>query len=256
MAPSTPESRTASTTEHATSVFDLRGDELAAYIAWHRETFGVPPLAGGAPNSDDDDEEDTDDDDDDAADRDDADTDDESDDDQDEDDAEGDAEYWKKRSRHNERLAKKREKELKTQQDKVKTAKLSDQEKAVAKAREEAKAQAREEADKEIRETRLEASVTRLATAFADPEDALHQIQIAVRKGDLDEDDIFDDNGKVQTAEVEKALKAILKRKPHLKGEASGRRFQGGSDARKGTGGKKTAADMSVDDHIKAVARK
>lgn len=245
MAPSTTQA------EQRVSVFDLTGDELAEYHAWHLATFGVPPLAGGAPDDDEDqDNDDADDDDDSADDADDSDDDAEQDDE--DDDAEGDDDSWKSKSRKNERGKKAAEKKLKAAEAELaalKKGKQSDTDKAIEKARDEAKA----EAQQEVRAARLEVSVTRHASAFADVDDALTQIEAAIKRGDIDADDIFDDNGKVDDAEVEKALKDILKRKPHLAGK--GGRFKGKSDARKGSGGAKSEDDKSVDDHLAAIRR-
>ncbi|MEH3055536.1 MAG: hypothetical protein PGN13_16285 [Patulibacter minatonensis] len=261
----------ASTTEHV-SVFDLTGDELAEYISWHREEFGYPPLAGGAPDDDDEDTDDDDGGDETEGSDDDGDGDENTDDaDDDQDGDENSVEYWRGRSREHEARAKRLAKRLHKRQAQGGTDAPGDRKKpkpkpkgdggdadksdeAISQARDEAREEAREEHARELRATRLEASVTRLATDFEDPEDALLYLERAIRLGDVDEDDIFDEDGKPIPAEVKVALKDILKRKPSLKAGQKSGRFRGGSDARKGTGGR-TAEDMSIEDHIKATDR-
>lgn len=177
---------------------------------------------------------------------------------------------WKAESRKHERRAKaekKRADELDAAQKERDKANQTDHEKAVATAREEAKAEALSEADVERRSDRLEVAVTRLAAKgvkvgtgdtaktlkFSDPEDALVFIERAVAKGDLDSDDIFDKDGKVQTEAVTTALADLLQRKPNLAADANGR-ATGSSDAGKGSGAG-DLDDESVAAHVNAIKR-
>lgn len=174
---------------------------------------------------------------------------------------------WKTKSRKNEAQAKrerrereKLEKELAELRDKDK----SEQEKAIEKAREEARNEALTEADKERRADRLEAAVTRLAlkgieigegdekktVKFADSEDALLHIERAISRGDVDSDDIYDDEGKVKTDALTTALTELLERKPHL---ADGERPKpkGDPDTGKGDPASKDLEHMTPEDHAK-----
>ncbi|HYJ21620.1 MAG TPA: hypothetical protein VEW07_06330 [Solirubrobacterales bacterium] len=140
---------------------------------------------------------------------------------------------FKAESRKHEREKKKARKErdelavkLKTRED----ADKSEQEKAVEKAREEGKTEALTEAEKERRKDRLESAIIRAAgkkiklgegdkaleTRFEDPEDAEIYLQRKITKGDLDEDDLFDGDGKVKASVVADALREILEEKPRL----------------------------------------
>lgn len=173
---------------------------------------------------------------------------------------------WQTKSRKNERRAKrekeqreKAEKELAEERSKSK----SEAEKAVEKAKEEGRTEAQTEAEKERRADRLEVAVTRLAAKgvevgegddaetvrFADAEDALVNIERAIRNGDIDAEDIFDDEGKVKADALADELRSLLKRKPHLRAGAEGRKT-GDPDTRKGDRGSTDLDAMSVDDHI------
>lgn len=180
---------------------------------------------------------------------------------------------WKSESRKHERREKQErkkreeaEKRLKDLEDKDK----SEQERAIEKAREEAKEEASTEAEKARREDRLEVAVTRLASKgiklgegddaetvrFADSEDALLRVQRAVARGDIDPDDIFDSEGKVQTGALNKELAEILNANSHLRaGSKDDGKPSGGSDAGKGSGSGKALEDMSIDDHEKQIRR-
>jgi hypothetical protein len=162
---------------------------------------------------------------------------------------------WKAESRKHERRAKQERKAREELERKLKErddADKSEQEKAIEKAREEAKTEALTESQKERRNDRLEVAVARnAAKTFADVDDALVHIKRAIDNGDVDEDDIFDSEGKVQTEALKTALDDLLERKPHLK--ATPGRAAGSADAGRGSGSGKSADDMSIDDHLKAV---
>lgn len=158
---------------------------------------------------------------------------------------------WKRESRKHEARAKadkKRADALQAELDKMKNADKSDQEKAI----DDAKAEVRAELDAERRHDRLEVAVTRLAArTFADTEDALIHLERAIKDGDVDQDDIFDNDGKVQTDAVKTALTELLERKPHL-AAGDGTPPPGDSDAGKGRRSKGAEA-MSPADHLAVI---
>lgn len=164
---------------------------------------------------------------------------------------------WKREARKHERRAKqaaKEKDELAARIAEIENSNQSESEKAIAKAREEAKAEAEAAGREERRNDRLEVAVTRLAAkSFADTEDALLNVHKAIRDGDIDPDDIFTDEGKVQTDALTTALDELLERKPHLKASGNGRPA-GDADAGKGSPGK-GPDDMSVEEHFQAVKR-
>lgn len=176
---------------------------------------------------------------------------------------------WKVESRKHERRAKaekKRADDLAAAQKKRDDETKSEHEKAIDKAREEAKAEALTESQKERRADRLEVATTRLAARgvkvgeasvkFTDPEDAMVHIERAIRNGDVDEDEIFDSEGKVQTDALQTALSELLERKPHLKADGSSAgRASGSSDAGRGSGGGKSLDEMDVEEHLGAIKR-
>lgn len=168
-------------------------------------------------------------------------------------------ERWAKRERDR---ADKAEAELK----KVRDADKSEQEKAIEKAREEARNEALSEAEKERRSDRLEVAVTRLASKglavgegddaktvrFADSEDALVNIERALSRGDIDADDLYDDEGKVKTEALTDELVALLGRKPHLAdGSAEGHKPKGDPGLRKGDPAQKDLEAMTPEDHAR-----
>lgn len=172
-----------------------------------------------------------------------------------------DPEFLLRQSRKHERRWKEERKareQLQRQIEERENAQKSDLEKALEQARQEARQSALAEAEQERRADRLEVTVTRLAARelqigdgtarFADPEDALLHIQHAITAGDLDAEDIFDGNGKVDSEVVQTALAQLLDRKPHLRaGDQGPARVQGGSDAGRGGTGK-SLEDESVDE--------
>jgi len=179
---------------------------------------------------------------------------------------------WKAESRKHEKRAKQERKDreaLEARLRELEDAGKDEKEKAIEQARREGRDEALTEAQKERRADRLEVSVTRLAAKgvkvgdgddaetvrFADPEDALLIVEREIARGDLDEDEIFDREGKVQTDALTTALANLLERKPHLRADAAGGggpRPSGDADAGKGKG-PKAEDDLSVDEHLAAV---
>lgn len=176
---------------------------------------------------------------------------------------------WKSESRKHERRAKQERKDREkadSELAKLRDADKSEQDKALDEAKKAARDEALAESAKERRADRLEVAVTRLAskgvkagdddalTKFADPEDALVFIERAISHGDLDESDIFDEDGKVQTDAVTDALADLLKSKPRLAADASAGRGNGSSDA--GRGDADTGGDTTdVGKHLASIRR-
>lgn len=172
---------------------------------------------------------------------------------------------WKSQSRKHEGRAKsekKRAEKLEAEIAELKKSNQTDQEKAIEEARKAARDEALSEAQNERRSDRLEVAVTRLAAKgitvgdktvrFADPEDALVNIERAISRGDADDDDIFDSEGKVQTDALMSALKELLERKPHLAADGAVVRLSGDADAGKGSG----AGDSDSEDMNDLIRRK
>lgn len=175
---------------------------------------------------------------------------------------------WKTKARKHEAAVKrerKKREELEENLKKLRDADKSDHERAVEKAREEARTEALGEAEKERRSDRLEVAVTRLAAKgvkvgegddaksirFADPEDALLRIERAVSRGDLDADDVFDDDGKVKTDALADELVQIASANPHLVANGEGRKANGDADTRKGEKASNDLESMTPEDHAK-----
>lgn len=118
--------------------------------------------------------------------------------------------------------------------EKLRNASKSAEEKALDKARKEAKAEAETEHSKELREVRLEVAVAKRARDLADVDDVVLNIERAINSGELAEDDIFDNEGKVQAKALKKALDDLLERKPHLKAGANGTRPSGNANGGEG----------------------
>ena len=165
---------------------------------------------------------------------------------------------WKAMARKHERRAKaekKRADELATAQQERENATKSEHERAIEAAKAQAKAEALSEAQQERRNDRLEVAVTRAAAkTFADTDDALLHVQRGITAGDIDADDIFDSEGKVQTDALQTALSELLERKPHLAANGTGR-GGGSTDAGKGSGGGKGLEDMSIEEHAQRQGR-
>ena len=208
--------------------------------------------------------------------------DDDDDNDDDDDDSSSGKIDWKKMARRHEREAKKERKAREAAEAKVKereTADQSEHEKAVKAAREEGEKTAKEIADKERRTDRLENATIKMAgkgikvtvkeddkdvqktLRFTDPDDAFVHIERMIRNGDLDEDDLFNDKGKVNSEALTEALEELVDAKPHLiagangdgNGSGSGRKVKGSADGGKGSGGSKSTEDMSVEEHFERI---
>ena len=249
------------------------------------EGIVLPTVAGGSPDGDgdgadggDDGDGDGSDDADDDGDGGDGDDGDDGDDDGDDGDdgKKKDADYWRKQHRRYERTVKRKrerdKKELKEAQDKLRKredADKSEQEKAVEKAKEEGRGEAETKAEKERKKDRLEAAVIRAAgkkieigegddakkVRFEDPEDAEVFLQRKIIKGDLDEADLFGDDGKPKADVIAEALQEILEEKPRLAEDSGGGKEdddkpKGGADQRKGKSSK-SGDDKSVEDLVK-----
>jgi hypothetical protein len=211
---------------------------------------------------------------------------DDNDDDDDDDDSgtgKGGEIDWKKMARRHEREAKKERKAREAAEAKVterETADQSEHDKAVKAAREEGERTAREAADKERRGDRLENATIKLAgkgikvkvtegdkevektLRFTDPDDAFVHIERMIRNGDLDEDDLFDDKGKIKPDALKEAMEELVDAKPHLlagasngsgNGSGSGRKVHGSADGGKGSGGSKQVAEMSTEEHFERI---
>jgi hypothetical protein len=187
-----------------------------------------------------------------------------------------DVAHWKKMARQNERNLKKERADREAIAAKLKereAADLSEQEKAIAKAREDATSEVTTKYEATIRADRIESSVTKLALKglkgkdaggnditlkFADPDDAQLRLDRAIRTGDVAYDDLYAD-GKVNTAAVTEFLTDLLEEHPRLRAEES----NGGGKQRevvdmdggkgKGSGGGKSLAEMTPDEHLKAI---
>lgn len=248
-----------------------------------RLAFTLLPIAGAAPDGDDDADGDGDGDGDGDADKD-KDGAGDGDDDDDDDDKDGDADKdkdgagdgsgkqepdWKRMARKHEREAKKARKERDAAAAKLKSrddADKSEQEKALEQARDEARNELKGEHEKERRQDRLETAATKIAAKglkvgsgddaktlkFADPDDALLHLERDIRNGDLDAEDIFDDNNRVKTPALEEALTDLLERKPHLAADSKKSKVNGSADGGKG---KATSTDSSVEDEFKKIRR-
>lgn len=149
-------------------------------------------------------------------------------------------EYWRKRSRQNEREAKKAKRErdaaLKTP---PKADKADDDKPDIDKIR----AEARAEAAAEQLRGRVEDKIEAKAHAFADPEDA---VAVLLRNSDIED---FIDDGKVDADAIAEALKELGEKKPHLLAKG-GKKFQGDGD-----GGPRKEAKSRPKDLGDAVAR-
>jgi hypothetical protein len=178
---------------------------------------------------------------------------------------------WKAMARKHEREAKKARAEAETHKTKlaeIEASNLSDQEKAIAKAREEARAEALTEAGTERRTDKIESAVTKIAAIkgvtvgegdaaktvkFSDPDDVQMWLERQIAKGDIDGDDIYKD-GKVDDAALTDALTELAASKPGwLVGASAGAtngKPAGSADAGKG-GANKGLDSMSVEEHIK-----
>ena len=156
---------------------------------------------------------------------------------------------WKTIARKHERAAKRRQKRIEELEQKLREHEdknKSEIEKQLEKARQEAREEALREAEQERRRDRLEVAITRAASKgikvgdktmrFADPEDAQVHIERMISRGDLDADELFDDDGKVVADELASALRELAEQKPHLLAGDGDRLVSGKSDAGRGSG--------------------
>jgi len=176
---------------------------------------------------------------------------------------------WKTKSRKNETRAKRAERERneeRAKREKLEEKDKTESEKAISAAEKKGREAAAAEAAAERKADRLEVAVTRLASKriklgegddakehrFADIEDALIHIERAISKGEIDENDIFDDEGKVQADALQEELADLLNRKPHLRdgsSEGGTTRPKGDPETRKGDPAKTDLESLSPEDH-------
>lgn len=156
---------------------------------------------------------------------------------------------WQAKARKHERDAKRlraeNEKLAKAQKERDDAAK-SEQDRAIDAAREEGKTAAETETSQKYRDKLLKAEVrAQAAGKFANP-------ALAIKLLDLDHDAIFDDDGEIDGDAIATAIDTFLEQEPSLKVGGGG---PGQNDAGKGSGAGKSAADMTIEDHLKDIAR-
>lgn len=145
-------------------------------------------------------------------------------------------EYWKKRSRQNEREAKRLRREASSKPGATKSDKTDDDPDQIRQA-------AKDEALREVMNDRIEDKIEAKARAFADPEDA-----VAVLMRSHQHDDFLDENNKIDVEAIADALQELGEKKPHLL--AQGSRFKGGAD-----GGARKSKPAPAKDLGEAIAR-
>lgn len=155
---------------------------------------------------------------------------------------------WQAKARKHERDLKRERKareDLEAKLAEADNASKSEHEKALEQARKEARAEAKAETTSEFREHILTAEIrVQAAGKFADPGDAVALL-------DLNQAEVFNNDGEIQTADLTQALDDLLERKPHLAaGPANPGRPLGSVDAGKGS----AAADTPEDAHQKFIA--
>lgn len=190
-------------------------------------------------------------------------------------------ENWRQRSRSWERKAKEAEKQRAEYEKRLKDREEQDKsefEKAVEAARQEGEKTARDASEKERRADRLETAAVRLASkgfkvtdedgkevtvTFADPDDAHIHIERMLRRGDLDESELFDDSGRVRNEALTEALTELIQNRPHLaaNGHAPGGgrprgKVAGSADGGKGSGGAKELEDRSTEEWLTSIQSK
>lgn len=151
-------------------------------------------------------------------------------------------EYWKKRSRQNEREAKRLRREANTS--KTPAAKPEDKGAGGKVDADQIRQAAKDEAAREVLNERIEDKIEAKARAFADPEDA-----VAVLLRTHSHDDFLDENNKIDVEAMTDALKELGEKKPHLLAQG-GQRFQGGAD-----GGPRKKSDQRPKNLGDAIAR-
>lgn len=191
--------------------------------------------------------------------------------DEDDDDDAPKPDDWKRHARKHERRAKRAEaraSQLEKELEKLKGKNKTEQEKAIEKARDEAKAEVKAEYEKQRRADRLEAAVARQAVKgvsltveedgkkvaktvkFADPDDALVHLERGISRGEIDEAEIFDEDGKVDREALASALAELLQDKPHLAARQDGgkpsKAVEGKNDAGKGSPPSDEATDPAA----------
>lgn len=175
---------------------------------------------------------------------------------------EGDeAAAWKARARKWEMLAKKGEnakarkaaEEVERLQKALaehEEASKSEQEKALDRARKEAAEAATAEVANTYRAKIKTAEIrAQAAGRFADPSDA-----VALAK--IDDDELFDSAGEINTDAIKTALDALIESKPHLAARQGGGHVQGDVDAGKGVGDAKSLEDLSVEEHLRIIQKR
>ena len=156
---------------------------------------------------------------------------------------------WESEARKHERRAKqtaKRVAELESQLKEREDADKSEHEKALEQARKEAADAAKAEALSEVKAERLSAAIARLAAGrFA-------KVEHAERLLDVDSDDIFDDEGKVQTEALKSALDTLLEENPNLAATPS--KPSGDADGGKGKAST-PLSEMGPEAHFQQIRR-
>ncbi|MDP2710802.1 MAG: hypothetical protein Q8O56_06250 [Solirubrobacteraceae bacterium] len=172
---------------------------------------------------------------------------------------------WQAKARKHERALKRERAErakLAKQLAEHEDAKKSEHDKALEEARREAREEALSEAQKERRADKLELAVTRLASEkgvkagsgdnakivkFADSDDVHAWIERQIARGELDVEEIFTDDGRVDRDALATVLADLAGEKPHWLASNDGdkkRIAAGSSDA--GRGGTTSVADMNA----------
>jgi hypothetical protein len=157
------------------------------------------------------------------------------------------------------------------QQDNARTEKeKSEHQKELDKVRDDTKAELTRLHEQERRQDRLESATTLMASRgvkvgegdkersikFNDPDDALVNLERAIKRGDVDGEDVFDKEGKVDKKALQAALAQLLEDKPHLGKETKSRKSESAGDGDQGKGSGSTGKeveDMTPDDHFKAI---
>lgn len=135
------------------------------------------------------------------------------------------------------KAAEKQARDAQAELDKLRTASMSEQEKAVAQARAEGKEEAFKDATARLVRAEVRAAG---AKKLADPSDAI---------GLLDLDSFVDDKGEVDTKAITSAIDALVKSKPYLSAKPGNGSGEGGA-----RGGSVTT-EPTMDDRLRAAAR-
>lgn len=154
------------------------------------------------------------------------------------DDETGTAEYWKKRSRQNEKSARQTQRRLKEVEAEIERLRNGDGDEAAQKATEAEKA-AIAKANTKILRAEVKAAA---AGKLANP-------ALAVKLLDLSKFEV-DDDGEVDQTELAEAIDELLRDEPYLAAEKP-KRFQGGADQ----GARKKPKPASLDERIAEAER-